>query len=64
MVISHPMISRIHAKVQFQDGHYYLEDMNSSNGTYLNMTLIQPHTLTEIHPGDQITFAHLTYIFQ
>ena len=64
MVISHPMISRIHAKVHFQDGHYYLEDMNSSNGTYLNMTLIQPHTLTEIHPGDQITFAHLTYIFQ
>lgn len=64
MVIDHPMISRIHAKIYFKENHYYIEDMNSSNGTYINNNLIQPHTLTEITAGDYITFSHLTYIFQ
>ena len=64
MVISHPMISRIHSKIYYKENHYYIEDMNSSNGTYINNELIPPHTLTEISPGDHITFSHLTYIFQ
>ena len=64
MVIDNPMISRIHAKIYFKENTYYIEDMNSSNGTYINNNLIQPHTLTEITAGDYITFSHLTYIFQ
>lgn len=64
MVIDNPMISRIHAKIYLKEGHYYIEDMNSSNGTYINNNLIQPHSLTEINTGDYITFSHLTYIFQ
>lgn len=64
MVIAHPMISRIHSKIYYKENHYYIEDMNSSNGTYINNELIPPHTLTEISPGDYITFSHLTYIFQ
>lgn len=64
MIIDNPMISRIHAKIYLKEGHYYIEDMNSSNGTYINNNLIQPHSLTEITTGDYITFSHLTYIFQ
>lgn len=64
MMIDNPMISRIHAKIYLKEGHYYIEDMNSSNGTYINNNLIQPHSLTEINTGDYITFSHLTYIFQ
>lgn len=64
MIIDNPMISRIHARIFFKENRFYIEDMNSSNGTYINDTLIQPHTLTEITIGDSITFAHLTYIFQ
>lgn len=64
MVIDNRMISRIHARIFHQEGSYYIEDMNSSNGTYLNDQLIQPHVLTEISTGDYITFSHLTYIFQ
>ena len=64
MIIDNPMISRIHAKIYLKEGHYYIEDMNSSNGTYINNNLIQPHSLTEINTGDYITFSHLTYIFQ
>lgn len=64
MVIDNPMISRIHAKIYLKENHYYIEDMNSSNGTYINNTLLQPHSLTEICTGDYITFSHLTYIFQ
>ncbi len=64
MVIDNPMISRIHAKLYCKDDIYYIEDMNSSNGTYLNNTILQPHSLTELKEGDFVTFSHLTYLFQ
>lgn len=64
MTIDNPMISRIHARIHLKENIYYIEDMNSSNGTYLNQELLQPHALTELHPGDFITFSHLTYLFQ
>lgn len=64
LTIDNPMISRIHARIHLKENTYYLEDMNSSNGTYLNNELIQPHSLAELKPGDFITFSHLTYLFQ
>jgi hypothetical protein len=64
MTIDNPMISRIHAKIYLKENLYYIEDMNSSNGTYINNTMLQPHTLTEIKEGDFVTFSHLTYLFQ
>ncbi len=63
-IIENSLISRIHARFYFKDNCYYVEDMNSSNGTYVNDILISPHTMTEITDGDFITFAHLTYIFK
>ncbi|MCK4586635.1 MAG: FHA domain-containing protein [Gammaproteobacteria bacterium] len=29
-------VSRRHARIFTKDGHYYLEDLNSTNGTFLN----------------------------
>ncbi len=63
-IIENSLISRIHARFYFKDSCYYIEDMNSSNGTYINSIPTVPHTLTEINDGDFITFAHLTYIFK
>ncbi|KGF72899.1 ABC transporter ATP-binding protein [Neosynechococcus sphagnicola sy1] len=36
MVISHPTVSRFHAKVERQNGSFVLNDLGSSNGTYVN----------------------------
>lgn len=63
-IINNSLISRIHARFYFKDNAYYIEDLNSSNGTYINSVPISPHAMVEINDGDFITFARLTYIFK
>lgn len=63
-IISSPLISRLHARFYLKENCYYVEDLNSSNGTFINGVSITPHTMTEIFDGDLLTFAHFTYIFK
>ncbi|MCX8061207.1 MAG: FHA domain-containing protein [Anaerolineales bacterium] len=45
-------VSGRHAKISFQQGQWWLEDLNSTNGTFLNQTrLTEPVVLTI---GDEI----------
>ena len=64
MIINNPLISRIHACLYAEDNQFYIEDLNSTNGTFINGTLLSPHCREQIHPGDQITFSHITYLFE
>jgi hypothetical protein len=41
-----------HARVFGRDGHVYIEDMNSTNGTYLNGHRVRTPEL--LHPDDKI----------
>lgn len=50
-------ISRMHAEIQRQDDLYYLKDLGSSNGTFLNGTKIEPNKAYQIEEGDKIAFA-------
>ena len=36
ITIDDRVVSRQHARISFQDGQYFIEDLGSSNGTYLN----------------------------
>ncbi len=36
IVIKNEFVSRHHARVIFEDGKFFLEDLNSTNGTFLN----------------------------
>lgn len=63
-VIDNPAISRFHARIICENNLYFIEDLNSSNGTKINEKPIDSYTLTEITSSDTITFADLTYIFQ
>ncbi|MBX2883661.1 MAG: FHA domain-containing protein [Granulosicoccus sp.] len=38
-------VSGNHAKITFQDGHAWLEDLNSTNGTYVNGQVIFRHSV-------------------
>lgn len=50
-------ISRVHAQIERQDELYYLKDLGSSNGTFLNGTKIEPEKAYQIEEGDKIAFA-------
>ena len=51
-VIPVPTVSRIHGKLYQEKGVYYVEDLNSMNGTRLNGALLVPYSRAEVHSGD------------
>jgi pSer/pThr/pTyr-binding forkhead associated (FHA) protein len=55
-------VSRHHAAIHhFKDG-YTLEDLNSSNGTYLNDNQVLPDQVTPLHNGDLIRLGQLVLL--
>jgi FHA domain-containing protein len=51
-------VSRRHAFILRRQGALVLEDLESVNGTFVNMTQqLAPHVLTPLHDGDEITFG-------
>jgi pSer/pThr/pTyr-binding forkhead associated (FHA) protein len=45
-------VSQLHARVFLRDGAYYVEDLGSTNGTYLNRKKVSGPLLAK--PGDQL----------
>ncbi len=61
MVISNPNISWHHAKITNEDGRYYIYDLNSTNGTFVNNKAVRDKE--EIREGDKITLGLYSFIF-
>lgn len=61
--IDRESISQFHAKIDFLDDTYYIEDMNSTNGTYVNDKLMNYKEKQELSVGDIIRFADVKYRF-
>lgn len=51
-------ISRMHCKITRINGNYWLEDLGSTNGTYLRKVRLQPNKPTPIKNGDIIQLAN------
>ncbi|MGJ5675652.1 MAG: FHA domain-containing protein [Nostochopsis sp.] len=61
------VVSRLHAEIHIEGNSYYIEDLGSSNGTYLNNTKLEPRTRYPLTLGDKINLAQeekVTFIFQ
>lgn len=54
-------ISRIHAKIQKEGEEYYLCDMNSTNGTFINGRRLGVNEKVPLHVSDEIAFARTEY---
>lgn len=48
-------VSRYHAIVSCINGQWYVQDMHSTHGTYINGTMIED--ITPIHNGDDLQFG-------
>jgi pSer/pThr/pTyr-binding forkhead associated (FHA) protein len=61
IIIPDLTVSRQHALLRFENGHWVVEDKNSANGTFVNGARIRwPQPLNE---GDQIRFGDEIVIF-
>lgn len=54
-------VSRVHARFFLSEGKLFVEDYNSTNGTYVNQKILPLNTPQELHAGDQIVFATEEY---
>lgn len=56
-------ISRFHAKIEKEEELFFLTDLNSTNGTFINGCRLDTNKRTNIELNDQITFAKIDFIF-
>lgn len=56
-------VSRIHARIEMVEENYYIEDLNSTNGTYLNGEQLEYRQKARLELRDRITFGTEEYIF-
>ncbi|KPA13563.1 Forkhead-associated domain protein [Candidatus Magnetomorum sp. HK-1] len=60
IVIDYPQVSSIHAKfIIDESGNIYLEDLESTNGTYINNRRIK--TVSKVHLEDNILFGSISF---
>ncbi|MUG98670.1 FHA domain-containing protein [Scytonema sp. UIC 10036] len=61
------IVSRIHADIRIEGDAYYIEDVGSSNGTYVNNLPLLPGNRHRLRPGDRISLGKgdlVTFLFQ
>ncbi len=57
IVVREPTVSKEHCRLAFRDGQYVLEDLGSTNGTYVNGFRLTPQSPVLVSPADQITLG-------
>lgn len=57
-------VSRVHAKIVKSGDNYLLEDLCSTNGTWVNGKSIEPRVPYTLKTGDKVSFASHEYIFR
>ena len=63
-ILSDPSVSRVHAKVTLVHGEAWIEDENSTNGTFKNGLRLKPFESRKLEKEDEISFGKCTYIFR
>lgn len=59
LVLPSQSVSNYHAAIYFEDGRYMLEDLNSTNGTFINGLKVDKKSL---QPGDEICISQTVLV--
>lgn len=57
-------VSRRHAIISLHEGHLYIEDLGSMNGTRINGFQLTPKQKYRLRDGDEVEFARLRTIIR
>src|SRR4029450_13755420 len=60
LFLNEPSISKSHAQIDHENGHFFITDQASLHGVYLNATKVQK---AELLPGSQIQLGNVTLKF-
>lgn len=56
-------ISRMHSKIEQIGSSFFITDLDSTNGTFVNQKRLEKNKKTELYEGDIVTFANVPYHF-
>lgn len=57
-----PFVSGRHARIRLEGDRFSLEDLGSTNGTFVNAHRIVPHRSVVLRPGDVVNILDLTFM--
>jgi pSer/pThr/pTyr-binding forkhead associated (FHA) protein len=52
-------VSRLHARLHFENGNFFVEDLNSVNGTYINGDPLKPGVKSPLKNADEMRLGRL-----
>lgn len=64
LVLNDISVSRIHAKLTEENGQVYVQDCNSTNGTYVNGVLLEKEEKIPIEADDEIRIGRIILLYQ
>lgn len=64
IVLEDMSVSRLHARIVKEKDKYYIEDLNSTNGTFKNGLRLQPYERRELEPEDEIKAGRVIMVFR
>lgn len=64
VVLEDMSVSRLHARIVKEKEKYYIEDLNSTNGTFKNGLRLQPYERRELEPEDEIKAGRVLMVFR
>lgn len=63
LVLEDLSVSRMHARIVKEQDGMYLEDLNSTNGTFKNGLRLQPYEKRKLEEGDEIRFGKKDFVY-
>ena len=63
LIIQGRTVSRHHARLWFENGHWFLADVQSANGTFVNSARLQPNQPVALNDGDVLNFGDEMVLF-
>lgn len=64
LVVNSNTVGREHAIIKYIDSEYYIEDLQSKNGTFVNNLKIESGVSIKINNKDEIAFADFKVVFE
>lgn len=62
--IDSAVVSRVHMRIMEELDDFMIEDLNSTNGTFLNGEKLEGHKLYPIEAGDKVTIANIDFLVE
>ena len=63
-VLKRETVSRLHLKIEQQGEDYYIQDLNSTNGTTVSGHLLENNEKVLLYSGDEVSIARYRYQFE